>query len=170
MHVSSWHPRGSMLRSTLQQISTSCAIRVSREASSCLAHSVGHIDCPPPLLKHSPSSTAKNHAHPRCHLSHSLPAVSGLATKLGTRETSPGRDSYNPEPILLKAESRDVICGKISAFIEAREMEVGEFCDAIGVSGNSYRDFLAQHGRDKGSESDTYLDALRFSRAGKPRA
>lgn len=59
-------------------------------------------------------------------------------------------------------ESPDVVRRKINAFIESGEMKVGEFCDTLGVSGNSYRNFLGQHGRTKGLESDTYHEAWVF--------
>lgn len=41
-------------------------------------------------------------------------------------------------------------------------MKVGEFCDAIGVSGHSLRTFLGQTGNDKGVGSATYGSAWEF--------
>lgn len=41
-------------------------------------------------------------------------------------------------------------------------MKVDDFCDAFGVSGNSYRRFLGQHGPHKGMESDCYNQAHGF--------
>ncbi len=51
---------------------------------------------------------------------------------------------------------------KIRAFINSGEMKVGEFQDKLGVSGNSYRNFLGQNGNTKGMESDTYYAASEF--------
>lgn len=41
-------------------------------------------------------------------------------------------------------------------------MKIGEFQDALGVSGHSYRAFLGQSGKFKGHGSDTYVQAARF--------
>ena len=59
-------------------------------------------------------------------------------------------------------DSADVVRGKIRKFIESGEMKVGEFCDMMGVSTNSYYRFLSLHGRDKGMQSDCYIEAWKF--------
>jgi len=59
-------------------------------------------------------------------------------------------------------DSADVVRRKIHTFIESGEMKVGEFCDILGVSTNSYYRFLALHGRDKGMQSDCYIEAWKF--------
>jgi hypothetical protein len=41
-------------------------------------------------------------------------------------------------------------------------MKVGEFQQALGVSSNAYSRFMGQSGRDKGSGSDTYIEAFKF--------
>ncbi|KAI5246596.1 hypothetical protein E4T43_02599 [Aureobasidium subglaciale] len=43
-------------------------------------------------------------------------------------------------------DSCTVVRDKINRFLDAGEMKVGQFCDAIGVSGNAYRRFMAQNG------------------------
>ncbi|KAJ1716312.1 hypothetical protein NYO67_1576 [Aspergillus flavus] len=50
---------------------------------------------------------------------------------------------------------------KIKNFIESKEMKIGEFQEAIGVSSRSYNTFLKMTG-EKGSESNTYFHAHRF--------
>lgn len=50
---------------------------------------------------------------------------------------------------ILDYEPCDAIRKKITTFIESGEMGVGQFCDAIGVGGNSYRRFMNQGGKDK---------------------
>lgn len=59
-------------------------------------------------------------------------------------------------------DSCTVVRGKINRFLEAGEMKVGQFCDAIGVSGNAYRRFMAQNGKFAGEHSDTYRSAWEF--------
>jgi len=41
-------------------------------------------------------------------------------------------------------------------------MKVGEFCDMMGVSTNSYYRFLSQHGKENGMPSDCYIEAWKF--------
>jgi hypothetical protein len=70
-------------------------------------------------------------------------------------------DSYeisDGEPM----DSCTIVRGKINRFLEAGEMKVGQFCDAIGVSGNAYRRFMAQDGKFAGEHSDTYRGAWEF--------
>jgi hypothetical protein len=55
-----------------------------------------------------------------------------------------------------------VVRGKINRFLEAGEMKIGQFCDAIGVSGNAYRRFMAQNGKFAGEGCDTYRNAWLF--------
>lgn len=59
-------------------------------------------------------------------------------------------------------QNPDQIRRKIRTFIEAGGMKVGEFCDAIGVSNNSYNNFLKQSGRTKGLNSATFENAWAF--------
>ncbi|CAD0110173.1 unnamed protein product [Aureobasidium uvarum] len=59
-------------------------------------------------------------------------------------------------------DSCTVVRGKIKRFLEAGEMRVGQFCDAIGVSGNAYRRFMAQNGKFAGEGSETYQNAWLF--------
>ncbi|KAI4848555.1 hypothetical protein E4T44_03864 [Aureobasidium sp. EXF-8845] len=59
-------------------------------------------------------------------------------------------------------DSCTVVRGKINRFLEAGEMKIGQFCDAIGVSGNAYRRFMAQHGKFAGEGSDVYRSAWLF--------
>lgn len=65
-------------------------------------------------------------------------------------------------PAGTKLDSCNVVRGKINRFIESGGMKVGEFCDALSVSGNGYRRFLALNGKDAGSQSDTYIAAWEF--------
>jgi hypothetical protein len=41
-------------------------------------------------------------------------------------------------------DSCTVVRGKINRLLEAGEMKIGQFCDAIGVSGNAYRRYLSE--------------------------
>lgn len=59
-------------------------------------------------------------------------------------------------------DSCTVVRGKINRFLEAGEMKVGQFCDAIGVSGNAYRRFMSQNGKFAGEQSDAYRGAWEF--------
>jgi len=65
-------------------------------------------------------------------------------------------------PPTAKLDSCNVVRGKINRFIESGEMKIGEFCNALGVSENSYRRFLAMNGKDQGMQSDTYIAAWQF--------
>lgn len=56
----------------------------------------------------------------------------------------------------------DQIRRKIRALIDSKEMKIGEFCDAIGVSNNSYNTFLRQSGPSKGMGSATFHNAWAF--------
>jgi len=56
----------------------------------------------------------------------------------------------------------DQIRRKIHAFINSGEMKVGEFQKAIGVNSKGYGMFMGQSGRDKGSGSNTYVEAFKF--------
>ena len=79
------------------------------------------------------------------------------------RESSHSSDSDGIEiPSDTKLDSCNVVRGKINRFIESGEMKIGEFCDTLGVSGNGYRRFMAMNGKDKGSQSDTYIAAWKF--------
>lgn len=59
-------------------------------------------------------------------------------------------------------DSCTVVRGKIKRFLEAGEMKVGQFCDAIGVSQNAYRRFMAQNGKFGGDGCATYQNAWEF--------
>jgi hypothetical protein len=67
-------------------------------------------------------------------------------------------DVLNGHPM----DSCTVVRGKINCFLEAGEMKIGQFCDAIGVSGNAYRRFMAQNGKFAGEGCDTYQNAWLF--------
>lgn len=59
-------------------------------------------------------------------------------------------------------DSCTVVRGKIRRFLEAGEMRIGEFCEAIGVSQNAYRRFMAQNGKSGGDSCATYQNAWEF--------
>ncbi|KAH0404387.1 hypothetical protein KCU89_g1180, partial [Aureobasidium melanogenum] len=59
-------------------------------------------------------------------------------------------------------DSCTVVRGKINRFLQAGEMKVGQFCDAIGVSQNAYRRFMSQNGKFAGAGCDTYQNAWLF--------
>ncbi|KAH0080399.1 hypothetical protein KCU60_g16703, partial [Aureobasidium melanogenum] len=55
-------------------------------------------------------------------------------------------------------DSCTVVRGKINRFLQAGEMKIGQFCDAIGVSQNAYRRFMSQDGNNihlDGEETDS---------------
>jgi hypothetical protein len=56
----------------------------------------------------------------------------------------------------------DQIRRLIRNLIESGEMKVGEFQKKIGVSGPAYSRFMGQGGPDKGSGSDTYIQAWKY--------
>ncbi|KAG9733003.1 hypothetical protein KCU59_g11604, partial [Aureobasidium melanogenum] len=56
-------------------------------------------------------------------------------------------------------DSCTVVRGKINRFLQAGEMKIGQFCDAIGVSQNAYRRFMSQNGKFAGAGCDTYQNA-----------
>lgn len=94
-----------------------------------------------------------------------MPALAGTKRKStdGHEVASPPVDLDSIEiPPDAKIDSCNVVRGKINRFIESGEMKIGEFCDTLGVSGNAYRRFLAQNGKDQGSQSDTYIAAWEF--------
>ncbi|KAK6008803.1 hypothetical protein QM012_000706 [Aureobasidium pullulans] len=59
-------------------------------------------------------------------------------------------------------DSCNVVRGKIRRFLEAGEMKIGQFCEAVGVSQNAYRRFMAQNGKLAGAGCDTYQNAWEF--------
>ncbi|KAG9965622.1 hypothetical protein KCU61_g1852, partial [Aureobasidium melanogenum] len=59
-------------------------------------------------------------------------------------------------------DSCTVVRGKINRFLQAGEMKIGQFCDAIGVSQNAYRRFMSQNGKFAGAGCDTYQNAWEF--------
>jgi hypothetical protein len=59
-------------------------------------------------------------------------------------------------------DSCTVVRGKINRFLEAGGMKIGQFCDAIGVSENACRRFMAQNGKFAGEGSDVYRSAWLF--------
>ena len=59
-------------------------------------------------------------------------------------------------------DSCDVVRRKIHNFINSGGMKVGEFQNAIGVSGNSYSRFMSQKGPHKGDGCDAYQEAFIF--------
>ncbi|KAE8137804.1 hypothetical protein BDV38DRAFT_246249 [Aspergillus pseudotamarii] len=90
------------------------------------------------------------------------PMVSTAGTKRKADASEPEEiDDEDPRLHVLKWDCNQVR-RKIKNFIESKEMKVGEFQDAIGVSSRSYNAFLKMSGQMKGSESNTYLYAHRF--------
>ncbi|KEQ79565.1 hypothetical protein M438DRAFT_283436 [Aureobasidium pullulans EXF-150] len=61
-------------------------------------------------------------------------------------------------------DSCTVVRGKIKRFLDSGEMRIGQFCDAIGVSQNAYRRFMAEKGQYGGMGCDTYQGAWEFFR------
>ena len=61
-------------------------------------------------------------------------------------------------------DSCTVVRGKIKRFLDSGEMRIGQFCDAIGVSQNAYRRFMAEKGQYGGMGCDTYQSAWEFFR------
>ena len=59
-------------------------------------------------------------------------------------------------------ENADQVRRKIRRFIDNGGMKVGEFCNAIGNSNNSYNRFMKQSGPTKGLESEVYQNAWEF--------
>ncbi|OAG06534.1 uncharacterized protein CC84DRAFT_1164787 [Paraphaeosphaeria sporulosa] len=59
-------------------------------------------------------------------------------------------------------ESCDVVRRKIRTFLDSGEMKVGEFQDAINVTGNAYSRFMGQNGPYKGMGSSVYDAAWVF--------
>ncbi|GAB7348755.1 hypothetical protein MBLNU459_g7487t1 [Dothideomycetes sp. NU459] len=74
---------------------------------------------------------------------------------------SPQQDENVP-PAAGTKRSMTALKEPISKFLESGAMKVGEFCEALGVSGNGYRRFMAQHGKQAGMQSDTYIKAFEF--------
>ncbi|KAE8383863.1 hypothetical protein BDV26DRAFT_250923 [Aspergillus bertholletiae] len=70
-------------------------------------------------------------------------------------------DDEDPRLDALKWDCNQVR-RKIKNFIDSKEMKIGQFQDAIGVSSRSYNAFLKMSGQYKGSESNTYIFAHRF--------
>lgn len=61
-------------------------------------------------------------------------------------------------------DSCTVVRGKMKRFLDSGEMRIGQFCDAIGVSQNAYRRFMAEKGQYGGMGCDTYQSAWEFFR------
>jgi hypothetical protein len=59
-------------------------------------------------------------------------------------------------------ENCDQVRLKINKLIDSEEVDVKDFISAIHVSLVSYNRFMMQHGKDKGSRSETYTNALRY--------
>lgn len=92
------------------------------------------------------------------------PAQTPSTTPGTKRKAGPSLDPSQIEsPVGTPIDaSCNVIRSKINRFLESGEMKVDEFCDAIGVSGNGYRRFMAMNGKDQGAGSDTYVAAWEF--------
>jgi hypothetical protein len=59
-------------------------------------------------------------------------------------------------------ENCDQVRRKINRLIDSGEVKVKDFMDAIHSSSVSYYRFMKQHGKDKGSQSSTYVNAFRY--------
>lgn len=59
-------------------------------------------------------------------------------------------------------DSADVVRNKINRFIESGEMKVKDFVAAIDVTSTGYHRFMTQHGREKGMQSNCYIQAWKF--------
>ena len=93
----------------------------------------------------------------------SAPSGTTTSPNPGEKRNSDAVDLADVEiPDGATFDSADVVRGKIRRFIESGEMKVGEFCDLMGVSTNSYYRFLSQHGKEKGMQSDCYIEAWKF--------
>lgn len=102
-------------------------------------------------------------------LSYSSKPALNPSTNSGTKRKHDGNPGPVPDvnqieiPVGTPIDaSCNVVRGKINRFLESGEMKVGEFCDALGVSAKSYRNFMAMNGKDKGAGSDTYMAAWEF--------
>ena len=82
-----------------------------------------------------------------------------------TKDASDASDASDSE-IELTGMIIDKNCDQlrrmINNFIEAGEMKVGEFQNAIDVSANSYTRFMRQSGKEKGQGTDTFSNAWAF--------
>ncbi|EAW11971.1 uncharacterized protein ACLA_007300 [Aspergillus clavatus NRRL 1] len=92
---------------------------------------------------------------------------------MSLKRKSTDLDPSNTENVLPEIDSDDdrlnhidwncdQVRRRIRTFIECKEMKIGEFQNAIGVTSRSYLDFMGQSGRDKGAGSATYINAARF--------
>ncbi|KAL2063175.1 hypothetical protein VTL71DRAFT_6247 [Oculimacula yallundae] len=71
-------------------------------------------------------------------------------------------DEDDPDEGIYVTQNCDQIRRKIHSFINSGEMKVGEFQQAIGVNSKGYSLFMGQSGPNKGSGSNTYLEAFKF--------
>ncbi|KAH9211739.1 hypothetical protein DL95DRAFT_369296 [Leptodontidium sp. 2 PMI_412] len=83
------------------------------------------------------------------------------ATPSAKRKAEEYDDDDSDEGVYI-TQNCDQIRRKIHAFINSGEMKVGEFQKAIGVNSKGYSLFMGQSGRDKGSGSNTYIQAFKF--------
>ena len=65
-------------------------------------------------------------------------------------------------PIYGPDQDCDQVRRKITRLLVSGEMKVGEFCDAIGCSGNALSRFRGQSGKTKGDRSDVYPSAWEY--------
>ncbi|RAH71725.1 uncharacterized protein BO66DRAFT_319114 [Aspergillus aculeatinus CBS 121060] len=72
------------------------------------------------------------------------------------RSSRGGRSSVNKNCDEVRQEIRD--------FLDARQMQPGQFQRLIGVSAKSYRDFVGHSGPEKGARSVTFVKAGEFFR------
>ncbi|KAK0117485.1 hypothetical protein ONS95_011825 [Cadophora gregata] len=91
------------------------------------------------------------------------PAIGeATSTKRKADEYDEDDDEEDSDDGVYVTQNCDQIRRKIHAFINSGEMKVGEFQKAIGVNSKGYGMFMGQSGRDKGSGSNTYIQALKF--------
>lgn len=98
------------------------------------------------------------------HVAHAQPAqLAGSKRKSTDAPPTIDLDDFDvPEGQVM--DSCTVVRGKIKRFLDSGEMRIGQFCDAIGVSQNAYRRFMAEKGQYGGMGCDTYQSAWEFFR------
>ncbi|KAH0276624.1 hypothetical protein KCU91_g3736, partial [Aureobasidium melanogenum] len=105
------------------------------------------------LTKDTPAPTASpNQGTKRVHEETESFGVPGLSDPLA--------DPYSDYTVIT--DSCQVVRNKTNRLIESGEMEVGDFCNAIGVSSNAYYRFMHKHGTMKGDECAAYPAAYAF--------
>lgn len=101
------------------------------------------------------------HGQPPSPLDGGLGGTNRKRKSDGPAEDSVDLDDYDVDGMPVD-KNPDQVRRQIRRFLDNGGMKVGEFCDALHVTNNSYNRFMQQSGRTKGLESQVYTKAWAY--------